>query len=167
MKNFTQYKILICFGLMSILAFFISCEGSYYQDISDFTDQEDLSTEIVITGGITSEYKYQFITLTKPMGIVDPDLDSISGAKVKVRIGNTYFEYLEECNHPNYLNGRRGVYVSKDSLQGVPDYEHTLIVDYNGKVYTATDFMEEVEEFDLSMIDLPEMRGGEVDSLGI
>jgi hypothetical protein len=146
-----------------------SCSDSYFQDISEIIGQEEINVEIVITGGITSEKKYHEITLTKPMSLYDQTIDSISGATVKLKIGDTYYNFAEEIYHPNIQSTvkRKGVYVSLDSIQGIPGEIHTLIVDYTGKTYTASDLMVKVDTFDFSDIILPTIHpGGEYDSLG-
>jgi hypothetical protein len=168
----TKYCTSLKKSLIIISLFFslVSCEDKYYEDISKITNNEGAMAEIVINGGVTSEKKYQEITLTKPISLNGQSIDSISGAVVKLKIGDIYYNFVEEINHPNIntLNKRKGTYVSIDSIQGVPGAIHTLIVDYAGNTYTASDMMIEVNPFDFNTIDLPSMAGGgQYDTLGV
>ncbi|NLA24527.1 MAG: DUF4249 family protein, partial [Bacteroidales bacterium] len=156
--------------IVVLFFFFISCEDKYYEEISKITNNEAIIGEIVINGGVTSEKKYQNITLIKPITLDGQNIDSISGAIVKLKIGDIYYDFIEELYHPNInsLNKRKGTYVSVDSIQGVPGVIHTLIVDYAGKTYTASDIMTKISPFDFNSIDLPyKSGGGQYDSLGV
>lgn len=168
----TKYCTSLKISLIIISLFFslVSCEDKYYEDISEITNNEGAMAEIVINGGVTSEKKYQEITLTKPISLNGQSIDSISGAVVKLEIGDIYYNFVEEINHPNIntLNKRKGTYVSIDSIQGVPGAIHTLIVDYAGKTYIASDIMENVDPFDFNSIDLPNKSGGgQYNSVGV
>ncbi len=161
-------KHIYIFIALSIL--FVSCEDSYYQEISKITDNKDIKAEIVLTGGITSEMKYHEIILTKPMTLNEQSIDSISGAVVNLKIGNNNYEFIEEINHPNIydLPKRKGTYVSKNIIKGIPGVVHTLSINYSGKTYTASEIMEEVNPFDFNSIDLPSRAGGgEYDTSGV
>lgn len=168
----TKYRTSLNIIALIISLFFlgVSCEDSYYEDISNITDNEAINSEIVINGGITSEIKYQEITLTKPMALDEHTIDSISGATVNLKIGDNYYEFVEEVNHPNInsLNKRKGTYVSLNSIKGTPGAIHTITVNYAGKSYTASDIMVELSPFDFHSIELPyRAGGGEYDSLGV
>lgn len=155
--------------IISLIFFVISCEDHYYEDISNITNNQGVNAEIVINGGITSEMKYHEITLTKPILLYGHKIDSISGAIVKLKIGENYYEFVEEVNHPNITTQkkRKGTYVSLDSIKGIPGATHTLIVNYADKTYTASDIMVEVVPFDFTYMELPYLvPGGEYDSLG-
>lgn len=148
----------------------ISCEDNYYEDISEITGNQNINAEIVIIGNISSELKYHEVVITKPLLLSEQSIDSISGATVKLTIGNNSYEYIEEINRPNInrLHKRKGVYVSKDSIRGVSGETHTLTVDYLGKTYTASDIMVKANPFDFNSIDLPKLAGGGAyDSLGV
>lgn len=161
-------KYIYIFIVLSIL--FVSCEDSYYQEISEITGNKEIKAEIVLTGGITSEMKYHEITLTKPMTLNEHSIDSISGAVVNLKIGNNNYEFIEEINHPsiNSQQKRKGTYVSENLIKGIPGAVHTLTINSSGKTYTASDIMEEVDPFDFNSIDLPsKVGGGQYDSLGV
>ncbi|MDD4150287.1 MAG: hypothetical protein PHE33_09680 [Bacteroidales bacterium] len=155
--------------IISLIFFVISCEDHYYEDISNITNNQGVNAEIVINGGITSEMKYHEITLTKPILLYGHKIDSISGAIVSLKIGDNYYEFVEEVNHPNITTQkkRKGTYVSLDRIKGTPGAIHTLIVNYADKTYTASDIMLEVVPFDFTYMELPYLvPGGEYDSLG-
>jgi len=156
--------------VITLSLIFVSCEDSYYEDISKITGNKKTNAEIVITGGITSEMEYHEITLTKPMLLNEHSIDSISGAEVNLKIGDNNYEFIEAINHPNINSQqkRKGTYVSKNLIKGIPGAVHTLTIYYSGKTYTASDIMGEVKSFDFNSIDLPtKSGGGGYDSLGV
>ena len=168
----TKYLYIFNIKLMVITLslIFVSCEDSYYEDISKITGNKKTNAEIVITGGITSEMEYHEITLTKPMLLNEHSIDSISGAEVNLKIGDNNYEFIEAINHPNINSQqkRKGTYVSKNLIKGIPGAVHTLTIYYSGKTYTASDIMGEVKSFDFNSIDLPtKSGGGGYDSLGV
>ncbi|MBI9067303.1 MAG: DUF4249 family protein [Salinivirgaceae bacterium] len=165
-----RYIFNITFILFTLSFLFVSCEDLYYEDISKITDNKALMVEIVLTGGITSEMEYQEITLTKPILLNEHSIDSISGAAVNLKIGNNNYEFIEEISHPNInnLHKRKGTYVSRNQIKGIPGAVHTLAINYSGKTYTASEIMEEVDPFDFNSIDLPSKSGGGgYDTLGV
>lgn len=157
-------SIKFLFKLIFFLSLFgiISCEDKYYEDISKIIDADNINAEIVLSGGITSEMKYQEITLTKPILLNENNIDSISGAIVNIKIGNNIYEFIEEINHPDVSiqNKRKGTYISKNCFQGIPGAVHVLTINYAGKTYTASEIMETVTPFDFNSIDLPSITGG-------
>jgi len=84
-----------------------------------------------------------------------PQMDSVTGAIVEVRINNNTYKYVESINHPTYPIQKKGLYVSANKIKGIPGKVHTLQVRYNNKIYTASDSMVEVKKLDFTAANIP------------
>ena len=147
-----------------VIAFLSSCTGEYDEDIANVIKNKDSEKSIAITGIINSEYKQQTIVVSRSLEFselyastgVDPQKlnDSfvnrrVSGAKVYVEVAGKKYEF-KETYHTRNLNWNETYdeiyYESIDSFAGVPNQEHKLVVEVEGKTYTATDVMPKVSE---------------------
>lgn len=152
------------FALLLLIAFLSSCTGEYDEDISNVIQQKNAEKSIAITGVITSEYKRQTIIVSRSMefselypssGVDYEKLNDafvnrrINGAKVYVEVAGKKYEF-KETYHTSNLNWNETYneiyYESVDSFAGVPNQEHKLVVEVEGKTYTATDVMPQVSE---------------------
>lgn len=143
-----------------VLGILQSCETSYYEDISNIIDDSNYDyNTITINGFITSEKKYHSVTITKPMDLLSQNFDSVTGALVYLKIGNEIFEYLESLDHSEIANSKKqkGVYYSKDSIQGKVGLIHTIFIEYNGENYSASDSMVESTPLEITEINLPHL----------
>lgn len=117
--------------------------------------------DIAVNGTFTSELKFQEIQITKPQTYnnANPlffddslfyDYYGLSGAKVIVQIHNVEYEFIESIYHSNYPNykKKKGLYISKNKIQGIINTEHMLQIEYKNKTYYAKDIMKPVKAFD-------------------
>lgn len=153
-------------ALFLLAAAFTSCEDNELREITELDLKPGkFKTEIVIEGSITSESGYQFVFLTRPMELNQAKPDTIKGATVYLTDGEHTYTYLEAPLHP-YIEApgedyprrnkkQAGFYFSKEPIQGSPGKTYTLVVEYDGKRYTATDSMVAVAPFNLDSILLP------------
>ena len=169
MKHFQYFTFLL------LMAFLSSCTGEYDEDISNIIQQKDSQKTISITGIITSDYKRQTIIVSRTVEFselysssdVDPQQikDSlvhrrVSGAKVYVEVAGKKYEFKEvhTTGYLHYTDYNKPIptvinipydaiyYESIDSFAGIPNQEHKLVVEVEGKTYTATDIMPQVSE---------------------
>ena len=156
MKSF-QYSIFL------LLIAFTSCTGEYDEDISNVIQRKNSEKTIAISGIITSEYSKQTIVVSRSIDFSELYLSSdgnpnkfkdassnkrVCGAKVSVEVAGKKYEFKEIHDSINYY-GMAYVeiyYESVDSFAGVPNQEHKLVVEVEGKTYTATDVMPQVSE---------------------
>ena len=168
MKSF-QYSI-----FLFLIAFLSSCTGEYDEDISNIIRHKNSEKTIAITGMLTSDYKQQTIFVSHSMDFCElyvSNNDSkkakdillhrrVGGAKVSVEVAGKKFEF-KEMHKTGYLWYDTVVksvptsisipydaiyYESIDSFAGVPNQEHKLVVEVEGKTYTAMDVMPQVSE---------------------
>ena len=161
--------------LLFLTALISSCTGAYDEDIANVLQQKNAEKTITISGIITSEYKQQTIIVSRSVDFnelyVSSDISSkqiknilthrrVDGAKVYVEVAGKKYEFKEMHKTGNLLYDTvvQSVptiidipydaiyYESIDSFAGIPNQEHKLVVEVEGKTYTATDVMPQVSE---------------------
>ena len=162
-------------NFLFLMVFISSCTGNYDEDISNVLQNKNTEKSISITGTITSEYRKQKIFISRTMNFSELYLSSdsglkkrielrknrnVRGAKVYVEIAGEKYEFKEakRTNYLYYTDYNQPVptgisipydeiyYESIDSFAGIPNQEHKLVVEVEGKTYTATDVMPQVSE---------------------
>ncbi|MBR4688918.1 MAG: DUF4249 family protein [Bacteroidales bacterium] len=160
--------------LLILTAFLSSCTGEYDEDISNVLQNKNTEKSISISGTITSEYRKQKIFIFRTMDFSelylssDSDLEkrkelkknrNVRGAKVFVEVAGKKYEF-KEAKRTSYISYIDYIpiptvisipydeiyYESVDSFAGIPNQEHKLVVEVEGKTYTATDVMPQVLE---------------------
>ena len=161
--------------LLILTAFLSSCTGEYDEDISNVLQNKNTEKSISISGTITSEYRKQKIFISRTMNFSELYLSSdsglkkrielkknrnVCGAKVYVEIVGEKYEFKEakRTNYLYYTDYNQPIptvisipydeiyYESVDSFAGIPNQEHKLVVEVEGKTYTATDVMPQALE---------------------
>lgn len=158
--------------LLFLIAFLSSCTGAYDEDIANVLQQKNAEKTITISGIITSEYKQQTIIVSRSVDFselyVSSDISPeqikdtllhrrVGGAKVSVEVAGKKYEFKEMHKTGNLYRHRENdwtevipydaiYYESIDSFAGIPNQEHKLVVEVEGKTYTATDVMPQVSE---------------------
>ncbi|MBO7055497.1 MAG: DUF4249 family protein [Bacteroidales bacterium] len=156
-------KLSQCSIFLLLTAFISSCTGEHDEDISNVIQHKNSEKTIAISGIITSEYSKQTIVVSRSIDFSELYLSSdgdpnkfkdassnkrVSGAKVSVEVAGKKYEFKEIHDSINYY-GMAYVeiyYESVDSFAGIPNQEHKLVVEVEGKTYTATDVMPQVSE---------------------
>lgn len=147
-----------------VIAFLSSCTGEYDEDISNVIKNKDSEKSIAITGIVTSKYSKQRIIISRSMEFselyqfsgTDPQKIEdaythrrVSGAKVYVEVAGKKYEF-QETHKTKQLKWKETYdeiyYESIDSFAGIPNQEHKLVVEVEGKTYTATDVMPQLSE---------------------
>ncbi len=158
-----------------LIAFLSSCTGEYDEDISNIIRHKNSEKTISITGIITSDYKRQTIIVSRTVELSELYLSSdispkqiknilthrrVGGAKVYAEVAGKKYEF-KEMHKTGYLLYDTVIksvstfidipydaiyYESIDSFAGIPNQEHKLVVEVEGKTYTATDVMPQVSE---------------------
>ena len=147
-----------------VIAFLSSCTGEYDEDISNVIQRKDSEKSIAITGIVTSKYSKQRIIISRSMEFselyqfsgTDPQKIEyaythrrVSGAKVYVEVAGKKYEF-QETHKTKQLKWKETYdeiyYESIDSFAGIPNQEHKLVVEVEGKTYTATDVMPQLSE---------------------
>lgn len=101
--------------------------------------------DIVIEGGIVTEKAQYKIRLSKPAKFSDSEFAPINNAVVKLSDGENYY-YYENVD-------TAGIYKSIDSISAKVDTKYTLIVEYENRIYYASDSVVLCEpEFDLPIV---------------
>ena len=156
--------------LLFLTALISSCTGEYDEDISNIIQQKNAEKTVSISGIITSDYKRQSIIVSRTVDLSELYLSSdispkqiknilthrrVGGAKVYVEIAGKKYEF-KEMHKTGYLLYDTVVqsvptsidipydaiyYESIDSFAGIPNQEHKLVVEVEGKTYTAMDVM--------------------------
>lgn len=168
----TLYKYVYLLFLTAIIS---SCTGTYDEDIANVLQQKNAEKTIAISGTITSEYKKQKIFISRSLDFTELYLSSesgfekrkkllinssVGGAKVYVEVAGEKYEFKEvkKNNYLHYTDYNQPIptgksipydeiyYESIDSFAGIPNQEHKLVVEVEGKTYTATDVMPQVSE---------------------
>ncbi len=155
-----------------LIAFLSSCTDWYEEDLSNVIKRKDVQKTIAIEGTITSEYKKHTIVVSRTIDYNELYLSSntdlkkikdtlinrtIGGAKVYVEIAGKKYEFKEMHQTSHFYRERENTwpevipydevyYESIDSFAGIPNLEHKLVVEVEGKTYTATDIMPQVSE---------------------
>ena len=175
MKSF-QYSI-----LLFLITFLSSCTGEYDEDISNIIRHKNSEKTISITGIITSDNKRQTIIVSRTVELSELYLSSdispkqiknilthrrVGGAKVYVEVAGEKYEF-KEMHKTGYLLYDTVIksvstfidipydaiyYESIDSFAGIPNQKHKLVVEVEGKTYTATDVMPKVSEISFNAL---------------
>jgi hypothetical protein len=112
--------IIICFFLL-----LVSCEKK-----TDWSLEQGMPNMIIVDGMITDELKIQSIRITKPAVAVNDLPEAVIGAEVIVTVNENVYHFHEQPGNP-------GTYQSDVAFKGVPGDEHSLLVTYENKVYSA------------------------------
>ncbi len=158
-----------------LLIAFTSCTGEYDEEMANVLQHKDNEKSIAISGRITSDYKQQTIFISRSMDFSELFLSSesdskkrqeliknrsVRGAKVSVEVAGKKYEFKEakRIGYINYMDYNQPeptyisipydeiYYESVDSFAGIPNQEHKLVVEVEGKTYTAMDVMPQVSE---------------------
>jgi hypothetical protein len=115
-------KSIVFTGLLSV---FYSCvkEAEWYKTANP-------DKEIAVECLITDELRNHVITLTEPVNTVNEEYRGISGAEVIVTVDSNIYHFQE-------MSGNQGNYISDLPFEGKPGKEHSLLIDYDGKIYSA------------------------------
>jgi len=159
--------------LLILVAFLSSCSDWYEEDIANVLQHKENEKTIAISGIITSEYSKQTIVVSRSIDFMELYVSSggdskkikdtlthrrVGGAKVYVEVAGKKYEFKEMHKTGHLYEPPKGndwpkeilydkiYYESIDSFAGIPNQEHKLVVDVEGKTYTATDVMPQVSE---------------------
>ncbi len=133
----------ICLTL-AIVLLLVACEKNLVE-IDSIPITPNLNTfQLVVEGGITSQYGNQYIRLTKPQspkaaGIPEP----IHGATVYVSDGTIIIPFAE-------MQEQNGLYSSQNTMAGTVNHYYQLHISYLGQSYIAGDSLvqgNEITEF--------------------
>lgn len=121
----TRNRLIRIMFLMFIPCIFHSCEKK-----ADWEMQQGTLPEIIVEGIITDEFRVQEIKLSKPVREVNAEPEKVSDAEVIVTVDGIVYSFHE-------LAGQPGIFVSDVPFIGVPGKEHSLLVVYKGKIFSA------------------------------
>lgn len=155
-KGYIYYFILFSLFLIS------SCELEEHIGIQEMPNSsENIEPTVFVQGILTSELKYQTVTLTKSFQL-GGNPDTISDAIVVVYVGNKTYNYIESIHHPTYPEEfkEKGLYASLDKIQGEVGKLHSLHILHNNKEYIANDSMISVQDFDFTEDNIPRFGYG-------
>ena len=113
----------------------VSCTREYI-NLSDLNIKGNNNYEIVIEGVALNFFGKQFVSLHRPAEPNNLVFKPISNAVIQLYDGKETYAYIE--------SETLGDYYTADSIACKAGKLYTLSVYYNGKLYTATDSMEEV-----------------------
>lgn len=144
--------ILYILTLFSLTA----CTSWDYFNIDEFPMSNSAhEIELYIDGGITSQLAFYAITIAKPGSYLNNTKpEYISDATVFITSQTDTIYFLST----DILDGKkseRPSFKTKDKVKADVGKSYTLTVIYNGKTYTATDSIVEVEPIDYKTIKLP------------
>lgn len=105
----------------------ISCEKE-----QDWTYSEGPLPDIVVEGIFTNESKAHEVRLHLPTSSLNEDPVPISGATVRISGSDTTYLLSEDPLNPGY-------YYTDSTVQGIVNKTYTLEIQYNSKLYSATD----------------------------
>lgn len=166
MKSFQYSTFLFLMVLLS------SCSDYYEEDISNVLQHKENEKTIAISSLITSDYKRQTVVVSRSIDFIETYVSSggnstkikdpllhrrVGGAKIFVEVAGKKYEFKEihttghlyrqrENDWPEDIPYDEIYYESVDSFAGIPNQEHRLVVEVEGKIYTATDVMPQVSE---------------------
>jgi len=166
-----RYEILKI--LLFLITFLSSCTGWYDEDITNVLQHKENEKPIAISGLITSDYKQHKVFVSRSIDFIETYVSSsgktkrikdtllhrrVGGAKVYVEVTGKKYEF-KEMHKKGHLYGPQRenawpediwydeiYYESVDSFAGIPNQEHKLVVEVEGKTYIATDVMPQVSE---------------------
>ncbi len=110
----------------------VSCEKPAYWVLNPIEDER-----IVVDGMITNEMQSHQIILSKINTSPNDSLKPATGAIIKIRTTDTTFELIE-----NPVGS--GVYLTDSNVKGNVGANYELIINLNGKTYTADDILNNV-----------------------
>lgn len=116
-----------------VLILFISCEKPYNKSITEKTDNV-----LVVEGMITNEKTNHLVKLSKLSNKLNNN-ETVSDAFVAVTTGDSIYYFKESSTNP-------GFYYSEKAFYGVINRYYYLYVEYQGKKYSATTFMQPVTD---------------------
>jgi len=122
MKRKYLYTIIIFLALSA-------CEKK-----TDWQIQAEQKEWVIVDGNITDEQKAQTIKLTRPVTQANESPLPIAGATVSISDESTTFPLTEQP----VLSG---IYKTDSTVYGQPGKHYTLNIVYQGKNYSATDYM--------------------------
>jgi len=154
---------------MKIKTFLCFITGILFFSCNEGTPPEMLTKapyDINVKGRISTEYGYHYIKITKPVltgeakytkggdytffvsEIVE---EPVEDAIVSLSDGNNIIE-LELFTDTGFWANYKGYYRTKVKTSGVTGKIYTLKINYNGKLYTASDSLAKVEDFEFNEI---------------
>jgi len=113
------------FFLVMLSITMLSCEKKV-----DWEMQQGALPELIVEGIITDEFRVQEIKLSKPVREVNAEPEMVSDAEVIVTVDGIVHSFHE-------LAGQPGIFASDLPFKGLPGKEHSLLVVYQGKIYSA------------------------------
>lgn len=136
------------------LVFLVSaCNFSQFDDMKvadlDFGDPSN-TLDIFVKGGITSELAYHQLIIEKPGSFLnETSPEIVTDATVRIINEQDTIEYIliDTVRSPFYR--------TKQLFKAEPGHKYSLQIDYNGKLYMATDSMTIVDPFEYDSIILP------------
>jgi len=108
---------------------FMACE----EEIS-WNEEGFLSHEIVVEALLTNENLQHKIKLTTPVTSLNEIPEPVSNAVIYISDGQNILSTTE-------FPANSGIYYANDTFQAVIDKTYYLYIDYNNKIYRATDYM--------------------------
>lgn len=100
------------------------------EEHTDWDLQTVKSDLIVVESVITNEMKQQMVKITYPQEGYNDSVLPVSGAEVIVTVNGNVYNFHESTEQP-------GLYLSNEPFEGKPWKEHSLLISYNNRVYTA------------------------------
>ena len=134
---------------LGIMFFMVACTERIDLDLN--TDE---NRRIVVEGEITQEVKAHEVRLTWTTDyFANESPEPVTGALVTISDGTNLYTLTEE--------GTSGRYFTDSDVQGIPNAEHTLVIEYEGEFYTGKDVMNSVPEIEMLEIETIEDPEGD------
>ncbi|MBK7174230.1 MAG: DUF4249 family protein [Bacteroidales bacterium] len=115
----------------SILALLLMLLGlNACEEQTDWDLQTVPSDMIVVESVITNEMKQQSVKITFPQEGYNDSVLPVRGAEVIVTVNGNVYNFKESPDQP-------GIYLSNVPFEGKPGKEHSLLISYGNKVFTA------------------------------
>lgn len=110
------------------------------QKQTDWNLNTQASDKIVVDGTITNENKTQSVRITYPITQLNETPQPLTGAYVVINDEDSTHLFTEEPLNPGY-------YSSNSKFIGQEVHQYTLIINNNGKIYSAKSLMEPAISF--------------------
>lgn len=151
-------KIFILLTALLIL----SCETFELVSLDSLNVDQENSIKIFVEGGVTSQLTHHQLTLIKPGNSTDKQT-YIADAIVSVTVADKTYQYTPDTIFENIR------YFSDEMFQAMAGDICTLTIMYQGYIFTATDQVDQVTEFDIEAIQVPlvEVANGTLQTIGL
>lgn len=115
-------KLLIYLLLILVL---VSCEEHSEWDLKTANNNF-----VVVDGIITNEFRFQTLTIFKPVGHLNEKAQPVSNAVVLVSSDQQVYSFEEDT-------ANKGTYISDKKFTGIRNRTYSLLITWENKVYSA------------------------------